>query len=83
MKHARRMLRSLLGMTDIDRWRCPSELLPEWDARTELLADLVPAGARVIEFGAGRGQMGRILRNARKLCAFGFNRQNPRYASHF
>lgn len=32
-----------------------------WDERTRLLAELVPPGSRVIEFGAGRRQLERYL----------------------
>jgi hypothetical protein len=65
MKHARTLFRGIVAATDLDRWRNQSELLPEWDERTKLLADLVPEGARVIEFGAGRRQMERMLQHAR------------------
>jgi hypothetical protein len=32
-----------------------------WDARTEKIAQLIPQGARVIEFGAGRRQLEKFL----------------------
>ena len=47
------ILRSL-RRTDYRRWTAPDSLETWWDARTRILAELVPAGSRVIEFGAGR-----------------------------
>lgn len=37
-----------------DRWKREENLLAEWDSRTRIIADLIPDGADVIEFGAGR-----------------------------
>ncbi|MGO9173861.1 MAG: hypothetical protein ACLP7P_18120 [Rhodomicrobium sp.] len=37
-----------------DRWERAENLLAEWDSRTRIIADLIPDGADVIEFGAGR-----------------------------
>jgi hypothetical protein len=36
------------------RWAPRDSLLSEWDSRTELIAELIPDGSSVIEFGAGR-----------------------------
>ena len=47
----------MLGMrkiTDLSRWEEPSNLRPEWDDRTRIIAELVPGGSKVIEFGAAR-----------------------------
>jgi hypothetical protein len=44
----------LLKRTDSARWEDSTNLEAWWEARTVRLARLVPAGARVIEFGAGR-----------------------------
>ena len=40
--------------TDLQRWQDPSNLSPDWDERTRLIAGLIPDGASVIEFGAAR-----------------------------
>ena len=50
-----------LHRTDYRRWTKPDSLEVWWDSRTRLLAELVPAGSRVIEFGAGRRQLERYL----------------------
>jgi hypothetical protein len=50
-----------LGRADYRRWASPCGLEAWWDQRTELLAKLIPAGARVIEFGAGRRTLERLL----------------------
>jgi hypothetical protein len=42
------------GRADYARWSSSKGLETWWDERTELLGRLVPAGTRVIEFGAGR-----------------------------
>jgi hypothetical protein len=47
--------------TDVKRWRQHSNLDPDWDSRTQLLASFVPAGASVLEFGAGRMVLKRHL----------------------
>jgi hypothetical protein len=39
--------------TDFERWRNPQNLSSMWDERTKLMAEMIPASARVIEFGAG------------------------------
>jgi hypothetical protein len=43
----------LLGIPDIARWR-NTEAFDDWKDRTLLIAQLVPRGTRVIEFGAGK-----------------------------
>lgn len=40
--------------TNAERWRDPHALHEDWDERTGLIARLIPEGADVIEFGAGR-----------------------------
>jgi hypothetical protein len=49
---------SVVGTTDVSRW-ADANAFDDWDQRTRLIADLIPAGASVIEFGAGR----RLLEN--------------------
>lgn len=48
-----RILRWIRG-TDVARWRDQDNLFEAWNERTALIADLIPAGASVIELGAGR-----------------------------
>jgi hypothetical protein len=43
-----------IGKNDDSRWAKMSNLDPRWDERTLLLAEWIPAGACVLEFGAGR-----------------------------
>ncbi len=50
----RTSLRRLRGGADYGRWGNPSSLSPDWDSRTEQIARLIPPGATVLEFGAGR-----------------------------
>ena len=50
----RSLLCRVFGWSDRSRWSDTKELLTDWDERTRILARLVPDGARVIEFGAGR-----------------------------
>ncbi len=40
--------------TDVRRWQSTENLSPAWDARTERMAKMIPAGSSVLEFGAGR-----------------------------
>jgi len=42
------------GKSDYRRWSEVDNLSPLWDARTQRIADMVPAGKSVLEFGAGR-----------------------------
>jgi hypothetical protein len=52
-----RVVSSSTGRSDYRRWSSPQGLERWWDERTILLAGLIPAGSRVIEFGAGRRQL--------------------------
>jgi len=45
---------SALRRSDYRTWGDASNLDPDWDERSKILAALVPAGSSVIEFGAGR-----------------------------
>jgi hypothetical protein len=47
--------------SDYKRWTDPSKLEIWWESRTENIARLVPTGALVIEFGAGRRQLEKYL----------------------
>jgi hypothetical protein len=57
----RNMLTSRFGTADYDRWSAPGGLEAWWDQRTTQLAAFIPAGSRVIEFGAGRRSLERLL----------------------
>jgi hypothetical protein len=56
--------RQVLGLSDYKRWKSPQGLEAWWDERTRAIAGLVPAGSRVIEFGAGRRQLEKFLPGA-------------------
>src|SRR5205814_2229019 len=47
-------LRRHRGGSDYRRWGDSRSLSPDWDSRTEQIARLIPPGATVLEFGAGR-----------------------------
>jgi len=49
------------GQTDLERWADPTRLEAMWQARSMLAADLVPAGARVLELGCGAMALERHL----------------------
>ena len=50
----RTSFRRLRGGANYRRWGNPGSLSPDWDSRTEQIARLIPPGASVLEFGAGR-----------------------------
>jgi len=54
-------VQKLLGRSDYARWSDPQNLEKWWDSRTQTIARLIPAGSRVIEFGAGRCQLQHYL----------------------
>ncbi len=56
-----RMLRAVAGGNDSRRWATVSNLFSEWDDRTRLIASLIPPGKTVLEFGAGRMLLQRLL----------------------
>ena len=58
---ARSIAHALGRRPDVSRWEHASSFDPEWDERSRIIAGLVPAGSRVIEFGAGRQQLARYL----------------------
>jgi hypothetical protein len=57
----RNAISSRIGRADYKRWSSPEGLEAWWDERTTLLARLVPDGSRVIEFGAGRRSLEKLL----------------------
>jgi len=58
LRGVRRIARTLflrtLNRSDYERWSNPDSLEAWWETRTQKIADLIPKGTRVIEFGAGR-----------------------------
>ena len=57
----RNALRWVAHRSDYRRWTSADGLEEWWSARTEMIAQLVPADSRVIEFGAGRRYLERVL----------------------
>lgn len=55
------LLLKCLSRSDYRRWTDPRSLELWWDSRTEQMARLIPKGARVIEFGAGRRSLESFL----------------------
>lgn len=51
----------LFRRSDSARWQNDANLLPEWDGRNRVIAELVPPHATVIEFGAGRQTLRTLL----------------------
>lgn len=49
-----RALGVLRQKTDYRRWRETRNIYESWDSRSRRAAELIPAGSRVIEFGAGK-----------------------------
>ena len=47
--------------TDVTRWSDPKQLEPAWEARAVAAADLIPAGARVLDIGCGAMALERHL----------------------
>jgi hypothetical protein len=55
------LYRRLRGKADVGRWADLDSFEPDWASRTALIAGLIPPGARVIEFGAGRRHLEGML----------------------
>jgi hypothetical protein len=55
------MATHLTSTADYQRWSTLDNFDQRWDPRTKAMAQLVPKGSRVIEFGAGRRQLERYL----------------------
>ena len=51
----------LFSRSDTLRWADERELNPQWDERAEIVAHHIPAGSRVLDFGAGRRSLERFL----------------------
>lgn len=50
-----------LHRSDNKRWVAPDSLETWWDTRTEKMARFIPNNTRIIEFGAGRRQLEKLL----------------------
>jgi hypothetical protein len=50
----------LFGKADLGRWADPTQY-DDWEERSKMIAEMIPAGARVIEFGAGSRLLERHL----------------------
>ncbi|MGE2733514.1 class I SAM-dependent methyltransferase [Mycolicibacterium vaccae] len=56
-----RVLGAFRQKTDYRRWSRPRNIYESWATRTQRAAELIPAGSRVIEFGAGKRVLEREL----------------------
>jgi len=50
-----------LGTSDVARWSSLQNYDPQWEERSKLIAQLVPRGSCVVDFGAGRRMLERHL----------------------
>lgn len=55
------IIAALRQKTDYKRWSDTRNLYSDWEPRTQRAAELIPAGSRVIEFGAGTRTLERHL----------------------
>ncbi|GAY18920.1 class I SAM-dependent methyltransferase [Mycobacterium sp. shizuoka-1] len=55
------IIAALRQKTDYKRWSDTRNLYSEWEPRSQRAAELIPAGSRVIEFGAGTRTLERHL----------------------
>ena len=55
------------GQTDFERWRDPNQLEQAWNQRAKFAADLIPAGATVLDLGCGAMALEQMLPPA---CAY-------------
>src|ERR1051326_7663170 len=60
------LLLKVARRSDYKRWTNSNNLETWWSARTEKIAALIPGGVRVIEFGAGRRHLEKLL----EACAY-------------
>jgi hypothetical protein len=52
---------TLKKQTDLERWSNADALEQAWDLRAEMAAELIPAGARVLDLGCGRMALRKFL----------------------
>jgi hypothetical protein len=60
-RFARVLMLKVGRRSDYKRWTDSSKLEIWWISRTEKIAQMIPQGSRVIEFGAGRRQLEKLL----------------------
>jgi len=53
--------RRLSSKPDVTRWADLDSFDPAWNERTQIIADLIAPGSRVLEFGAGRRHLETLL----------------------
>jgi hypothetical protein len=58
---ARALRCKLFGKTDVGRWADVRAFETEWDERSHIIGELIPAKSRVLDFGAGRRQLSRFI----------------------
>lgn len=61
LRVARTALMKLLRKSDYERWANLNNYLEWWSSRTERIANLIPSGSRVLEFGAGNRRLESLL----------------------
>ena len=72
------LLAGLLGRRpDVSRWQRLSSFEAQWEERARILGRLVPAGSRVIEFGAGPRGVARYLDPSCSYVASDVIRRSP------
>ncbi len=47
--------------TDLERWRNPAQLDPAWNQRARIAAEMIPAGATVLDLGCGSMALEHLL----------------------
>jgi hypothetical protein len=57
----RNLSHQLTNQSDYRRWTNLTNYEPWWDSRTEKIARLIPPTSKLIEFGAGRRQLEKLL----------------------
>ena len=55
------LARRLSSKPDVTRWADLDSFDPDWNERTQIIADLIAPGSRVLEFGAGRRHLETLL----------------------
>jgi hypothetical protein len=61
LRVARNVIMTSMGQADYKRWKGLQHHEEWWKERTKEIAKLVPAGSKVIEFGAGRRELEKFL----------------------
>jgi hypothetical protein len=56
-----RVLKTIFMTNDTARWQRNAEVQPEWDTRNQIIGKLIPAGATVLDLGAGAQTLKKYL----------------------